>query len=154
MPESFLAVETTERITKHEHFLLTAVLTIASRDSPRHVLAHRYCWDHTQRLLLDVSLARSSTQTPRTVEGLLLLAEWLPHIEKALHTVEPATSLFGEDRLAWSLVGLAIRQGYMLRLDCGAFRNDNQGTTKEDCAQKRLIWHCESLSHDSIKRKY
>ncbi len=46
-------------------------------DSPEHYLTHRYCWDYTQRLLLEVLLAHPWTQTSRTVEGLLLLSEWL-----------------------------------------------------------------------------
>jgi hypothetical protein len=132
-----------EKIRKSEHFLLTVLLTVASRDSMQHVLIHRYCWEHAQRLLLEVLLARPSTQTPRTVEGLLVLAEWLPHIESKLKTKEAPGNLFTEDRRAWSLVGLAIRQGYMLRLDRGAFRKSRDYTTQEQSEQERLVWHCK-----------
>ncbi|KAJ3531909.1 hypothetical protein NM208_g8671 [Fusarium decemcellulare] len=132
-----------ERIGKQDYFLLTVILTIASRDSPNHSLTHRYCWDHTQRLLLGVLLAQPWAQTPRTVEGLLLLAEWLPHIQIEQTTSEAPKSLFSEDRTAWSLVGLAVRQGYLLRLDRAAFRAPVDGQCKEEEEHKRLVWACE-----------
>jgi hypothetical protein len=123
--------------------LLTVLLTIASRDLPRYKTTHQQCWDHTQQLLLNILLAHSSTQAPQTVEGLLLLAEWLPRIQISQTSNEAPVNLFSEDRLAWSLVGLAIRQGYMLRLDRGAFRGVDNGDSKAQDERKRLIWHCE-----------
>ncbi|KAF4467423.1 C6 transcription factor [Fusarium albosuccineum] len=139
-PAYFLRPLAMERICKPDYFLLTVILTIASSDSPNNSLTHRYCWDHTQRLLLGVLLAQSWAQTPRTVEGLLLLAEWLPHIQIEQTTSEAHKSLFSEDRTAWSLVGLAVRQGYLLRLDRAAFRAavDDQSKDKEE--HKRLVW--------------
>lgn len=131
-----------EMIQTSDYFLLTVVLVIASRDSSDHLLTHRYCWDHAQRLLLDVLLARPWTQTPRTVVGLLLLSEWLPHIQTGQTTLEDSSSLLGEDRTAWSLVGLAIRHGYLMRLDQGAFRNDGMYKTKERAEYDRLVWTC------------
>ncbi|KAL4924175.1 uncharacterized protein BDV17DRAFT_284902 [Aspergillus undulatus] len=130
----------TAKIQRSDYFLLTAILTIASRDDPRHSLMHRYCWDHAQRLLVDVLLAHPWTQTPRTVEGLLLLAEWLPHIQIQETTSEAPKNLFSEDRTAWSLVGLAVRQGYLQRLDKGAFRHTNGNISKEQAEQNRLVW--------------
>ena len=94
-------------------------------------------------MLLEALLARPSTQTPRTVEGLLILAEWLPHIESELKTKEAPGDLFTEDKRAWSLIGIAIRQSYMLRLDRGAFRRSGNCATQEQTEQERLIWHCE-----------
>lgn len=140
-----------ERLQRPDHFLLTVLLTIASRDSPQRLLTHRYCWEHAQKLLLDVLLAHSSTQTLRTVEGLLLLAEWLPHIELKHKTEKAPRSLFAEDRRAWSIVGLAIRQGYMLRLDRGAFRRSSDGATQQQSDQERLIWHCKQVCYDDQK---
>ncbi|KAE8345152.1 hypothetical protein BDV24DRAFT_171090 [Aspergillus arachidicola] len=128
------------KIQKSDSFLLTVILTIASRDDPCHALTHRYCWDHSQRLLVDVLLAHPWTQTPRTVEGLLLLAEWLPHTQIQETTSETPKNLFSEDRMAWSLVGLAVRHGYLQRLDQAAFPNYNSSDSKEQADQNRLVW--------------
>jgi hypothetical protein len=144
VPEYLLSSSGLERIEKSDHFLFTIILTIASRDSPNHVLVHRYCWDHTQHLLLQVLLAHTWSQTPRTVEGLILLSEWLPHIQANRATSEAHQSLSSEDRTTWSLVGLAVRLGYLLRLDAAAFRNfiDNESIEQEE--RKRLVWICKA----------
>ncbi|KAF2011199.1 hypothetical protein BU24DRAFT_399475 [Aaosphaeria arxii CBS 175.79] len=153
VPHWFLDRRKDERIQESEHFLLSSLLTIASRDSPRFVLVHHSCWNYVQRLLLDVFLSRSSTSTPRTVEGLLILAEWLPHIEVACLTRVASGELFGEDRLAWSLIGLAIRQAYMIGLDRGAFRDNSQLAHGKLNVQKRLVWHFVYLAdrHISVR---
>ncbi|PWY94411.1 hypothetical protein BO94DRAFT_457543 [Aspergillus sclerotioniger CBS 115572] len=148
VPSYFLGPSGMERVQKQDYFLLTAILTIASRDDPSHSLTHRYCWDHTQRLLVDVLLARPWTQTPRTVEGLLLLAEWLPHIQIEETTSE--ANLFSEDRTAWSLVGLAVRHGYLQRLDQAAFRNTDSHESMEKVEQQRLIWAYISMTDRQI----
>lgn len=127
------------RIQRSDFFLLTVILTIASRDSLRHTLIHRYCWDHAQQLLLDVLLARQWSQTPRTVQALLLLAEWIPH-QTRQSNYELPMNLAGEDQTAWSLIGLAVRQGYLLRLDQAAFRKAQEDKDEEE---KRLIWTCK-----------
>ncbi|KAJ5259387.1 hypothetical protein N7478_012368 [Penicillium angulare] len=140
IPPYLLRSSSTVKIQKPDCFLLTSILTIASRDDPQHSLIHRYCWDHIQRLLVDVLLARSWTQTPRTVEGLLILAEWLPHIEVQETNSGTPKNLFSEDRTAWSLLGLAVRHGYLQRLDQGAFRNKKGSESKERADQNRLLW--------------
>lgn len=142
VPCRFFKAGTIGRLEKPDYFLLTAILTIASRDDPQQSLTHRYCWDHTQRLLIDVLLAHPWTQTTHTVEGLLLLAEWLPHIQVQEATPESPKSLLSDDRTAWSLVGLAVRQGYLQRLDQGAFRNADSSESKDQSEQNRLIWAC------------
>ncbi|OJJ77757.1 hypothetical protein ASPBRDRAFT_166905 [Aspergillus brasiliensis CBS 101740] len=139
-PAYLLMPSNMRAIQRSEYFLLTAILTIASRDNPRHSLTHRYCWDHTQRLLVDVLLAHPWTQTPATVQGLLLLAEWLPHIQMQETTSESSKNLFSEDRTAWSLVGLAVRQGYLQRLDQAAFRDCNTNRPKQRSEQDRIVW--------------
>ncbi|EMT62979.1 C6 transcription factor [Fusarium oxysporum II5] len=126
-----------ERIQKADQFLLTALLTIASRDSPKHYLTHRYCWDYAQQLLLEIALANPWTHTPQTIAGLLLLSEWLPHIQSHTRPNGPK-NLVGEDQTAWSLVGLAIRLGYLIRLDQAAFRGGNNHSESNE--RKRLIW--------------
>ncbi|KAH8655504.1 hypothetical protein BX600DRAFT_416697 [Xylariales sp. PMI_506] len=123
-----------------DSFLLTVLLTIASRDSPSDFHIHRACWEHTQRLLLDVLLARPWTQTARTVEGLLLLSEWLPHIQSEQNSADGSISLLSDDRTAWSLIGLAVRHGYLLRLDQTSFRYSGPDEKKKEFERKRLIW--------------
>ncbi|KAH0425847.1 hypothetical protein CcaCcLH18_10716 [Colletotrichum camelliae] len=91
-------------------------------ESTKHSVVYRYCWSHTQSLLLQVLLAIPWTQTPRTVEGLLLLSEWLPHVESKHLTSGNPKDVFREGRTTWSLVGQAVRLGYALRLDRAAFR--------------------------------
>ncbi|CAH0002578.1 unnamed protein product [Clonostachys byssicola] len=142
VPPYMLGPEAMTKIRRSDYFLLTAILAVASRDMPAHVLVHRYCWDHAQRLLLEVLLAHSWAQTPRTVQAILLLAEWIPYQMKQDVTESPK-SLLGEDRSAWSLIGLAVRQGYLLRLDRAAF--PSAGSTEcrkasEIEEENRLIW--------------
>jgi hypothetical protein len=132
-----------QKIQKADHFLLTVILSIASRDTPAHSGTHEACCQYIQRLLLDILLARPWAQSAQTVEGLLLLSEWLPQHEA--FSAQEQDSLFDEDRAAWSLIGLAVRHGYMLRLDQGAFRDwSGQSTgTIEQMKRKRLIWTCK-----------
>ncbi|KAF7586966.1 hypothetical protein BBP40_007965 [Aspergillus hancockii] len=140
VPAYLLRCSNLGKIQKSDYFLLTAILTIASRDDPCHALTHRYYWDHAQRLLVDMLLAHPWTQTPRTVEGLLLLAEWLLYIQIQEKTSEAPKNLFSEDRTAWSLVDLAVRHGYLQRLDQAAFPNNNSSDSKERADQNRLVW--------------
>ncbi|PTB64975.1 hypothetical protein BBK36DRAFT_1203736 [Trichoderma citrinoviride] len=141
VPQYMLGQSATEKISRSDFFLLTVILTIASRDSPSHSPIHRYCWDYAQRLLLEVLLGYPWTLRSRTVESLLLLSEWLPHIELTHATPNENKSIFIEDRTSWSLVGLAVRQAYLMRLDQGAFPNATmQQETKEQAEHKRLIW--------------
>lgn len=134
-----------ENIRETDFFILAVMLTIASRDHPECALAHRYCWDHTQRLLLDVLLAYPWTQDPRTVKGLLLLSEWLPQIQThATATLEASNNPFSEDRTAWSLIGQAVRLGYLLGLDRGAFRDQSGRETEEQNDDRRLVWTCKT----------
>lgn len=132
-----------DTIRKSDFFLLTVILTIASRDSLAHSLIHRHLWDYTQKLLLEVLLGYPWTLRSRTVEGLLLLSEWLPHVELTQVTPQEDKSIFNEDRTSWSLVGLAVRQAYLMRLDQSSFPNTAMQETKEQADHKRLIWTCE-----------
>ncbi|KAK1242001.1 hypothetical protein MKX07_007824 [Trichoderma sp. CBMAI-0711] len=114
VPTYMLGPSAIDKILRSDFFLLTVVLTIASRDSPSHSLIHRYCWDYAQRLLLEVLLGHPWTLKSRTVESLLLLSEWLPHIE--------------------------LTHG-ALNEDKSAFPNTTmQQETKEQAEHKRLIW--------------
>ena len=139
-----------ERITSNDFFILTAILTIATRDQPKYSMLHRHCWEHTQRLLLDVLLSHPWTQTPTTVQGLLLLSEWLPHIQMRHSTSAESGNSFSEDRTAWSIIGQAVRHAYMLRLDRAAFRDKSSMESTEETDTKRLIWACKCHKHTQL----
>ncbi|KAL7893555.1 hypothetical protein HDV64DRAFT_272567 [Trichoderma sp. TUCIM 5745] len=140
VPSSLLLISGTERLHSADFLLLTIILTIASRDEPEYTTTHHHCWEHTQRLLLDVLLAQPWTQSPQTVRGLLLLAEWLPHVQFNHTSAGEPDSLFAEGRTAWTMIGMAIRHAYLLRLDLAAFRKDNLREEKHGTDQERLIW--------------
>ncbi|KAK1676331.1 hypothetical protein BDP55DRAFT_631494 [Colletotrichum godetiae] len=137
----FLIQPGLKQLQKRDYFLLAVSLTVASRDSPEHGIIQHYCWNHVRSLLLQVLLSYFWTQTPRTVEGLLLLSEWLPDIEKKGSTSEFQKDHFSGGRTTWSIVGLAVRWGYSLRLDRAAFRGPASGySVDERQEQNRLIW--------------
>ncbi|KAK1547663.1 hypothetical protein CPAR01_01630 [Colletotrichum paranaense] len=139
------------QLQKRDYFLLAVLLTIASRDSPVDAHLHSQCWNYVQSLLLQVLLAHSWTQTPRTVEGLLLLSEWLPHIESKRSALAVHKDHFSEGQTAWSIVGLAVRLGYSLRLDRAAFRSPSSGESVDDKQeQNRLIWTFTYLADRQI----
>ncbi|KXH42588.1 beta-xylosidase [Colletotrichum simmondsii] len=139
------------QLQKRDYFLLAVLLTISSRDSPEDGHIHSQCWNHVQSLLLQVLLAHPWTQTPRTVEGLLLLSEWLPHIETKRSALAVQKDHFSEGRTAWSIVGLAVRLGYSLRLDRAAFRSPTSGESVDDKQeQNRLIWMFTYLADRQI----
>ncbi|KAK1508873.1 hypothetical protein CABS01_08103 [Colletotrichum abscissum] len=139
------------QLQKRDYFLLAVLLTIASRDSPGDAHLHSQCWSYVQSLLLQVLLAHSWTQTPRTVEGLLLLSEWLPHIESKRSALAVHKDHFSEGQTAWSIVGLAVRLGYSLRLDRAAFRSPTSGESVDDKQeQNRLIWTFTYLADRQI----
>jgi hypothetical protein len=130
-------------------------LTIASKNNPSLEAIHRNCWEYLKKLLLDILLGLPLTQRISSVEGLLLLSEWVPYVQ-----LEDASSrsnhrrMFGgvEDSAAWSLVGQAVRQAYFLRLDRTSFRSEASNETDELIDRKRLVWTCErvTLSNGNI----
>lgn len=149
VPSYMLGCSVIQRIQKSDYFLLTVILTIATRDLPDYSLTHRYCWDYTRRLMLEILLAQPWTQRSRTIVGLILLSEWLPHIEVDRATSEEPADLFSEDRAAWSLIGLAVRHGYLKRLDQTAFRGKGRKETRKEVEYDRIVWTCK-LAHISF----
>jgi hypothetical protein len=144
-PKDILSPLTIEKIAAKEAFVLTAILTIASKDDPNMQEIHEICWGYMKELLLDVLLGHPSTQHVGSVEGLLLLSDWLPHIqvEKSGYTKSPTSTVnVTEDSMAWSLVGQAVRQAYLLRLDRTCFRDDFGDESKSLVDRKRLTWSC------------
>lgn len=57
---------------------------------------------------------------------------------------EPA-DLFSEDRTAWSLVGLAVRHGYLKRLYQTAFCGKGRKEVREEVEYDRIVWTCKFL---------
>ena len=94
-------------------------------------------WAHMRLLLLDVVLGISSVRKIGCVEGLLVLGEWTP-----IPSPGPSSSDEGSEGAAWSLIGLAVRLAYHLRLEDTSFKG---GETEADPAmqRKRLAWTCK-----------
>ncbi len=98
-----------------------------------------------KQLLLDVLLGHPSTQQIGSVEGLLLLSEWVPDIQfdRLQRTGLPRGKIgASEDSTAWSLVGQAVRQAYLLKLDRMSFREEFSGELKDEVDRMRLVWSC------------
>ncbi|KAH8815999.1 hypothetical protein F5884DRAFT_818169 [Xylogone sp. PMI_703] len=142
-PRHVLAPSNTEELAEDEPFLLTAILTIASKHDSTWERVHKCCWDYMKQLLLDLLLGSSSTQSVGSVEGLLLLSDWVPYIppNRPLPTNSPRGEVANiEDSTAWTLVGQAIRQAYLLRLDRMSFHEKFSAESKDQVNRKRLAW--------------
>lgn len=133
VPRRYFNRDALDTFATSEKHLLTAVLTIASKDLVESPHIHEYCSKYMHELIS--SIAAGADCDVEAVEALLLLAEWEPQ------GLRPNIERVGrgeEDRAAWMHVGLALRSGYFLGLDRTAFRGDPTG---EDCdARKRLAW--------------
>ncbi|KAI6840181.1 hypothetical protein KC340_g13492 [Hortaea werneckii] len=138
VPQHVLSAKNLQHTVAEECFLLTAVLTIASKDRPELGALHNQIWAYMQQLILHVAIGASSTRRVGSVEGLLILAEWAPHGDDGM----PAATIVaesGEDS-AWSLVGLAVRQGYLLHLEQHSFRSEAKEESKAVTDRNRLAW--------------
>ncbi|XHG02580.1 hypothetical protein AWENTII_005926 [Aspergillus wentii] len=96
-----------------------------------------------EKLLLRVVLGAASVRHVSSVEGLLLLAEWVPHISSSTEEANQSGQSQGqgtEDSVAWNLVGLAVRQAYLLHLEKYSFRGEAKGEAETDLNRKRLAW--------------
>lgn len=97
---------------------------------------HKGLWDYLRQRILDVTLGTASTRRVGCVEGLLLLGEW--------NLVNHGQTDDGGGEAAWSILGLAVRLAYRLRLE-DAFWGDD--TDLDQSAQRnRLAWTCNSPS--------
>lgn len=116
-----------------ESFLVTAVLAIASKDRTDLADTHRAIWEDLRLRILDVVLGVASTRHVGYVEGLLLLGEW--SLPSSGQTDD------GDGEAAWSILGLAVRLAYRLRLEDSSFREGDQAF--DAAAQRnRLSWTC------------
>lgn len=123
--DSFAAVD------KH---LLTAVLTIASKDLIEQSNVHLCCSRYMHDLISGIAAGHDCEV--EAVEALLLLAEWEP---QGLRDQIESVGRGEEDRAAWMHVGIALRTGYFLGLDRTAFRSEAVEEAKND-ERKRLAW--------------
>lgn len=141
VPSHVLTVKNAQQTAIEEPFLLTAILTIATKDRPELDALHNQIWTYMQQLILHVALGSGSTRHVASVEGLLLLAEWAPYGRVgAFSSTMMAEN--GEDS-AWSLLGLAVRQGYLLHLDSFFFRTGAKGEAAAATERNRIAWTCE-----------
>lgn len=133
-----------EWIEKEPH-LLTAILTVASKDDPSWQMAHEACSRHMESLLSQ--LIYGSVATVGSVEALLILAEWAPQSPREISSIGCGK----EDHGAWMLVGVAIRLGYLQRLEQTGL-HDEGDSGSENFNRKRIAWagktdyHFESIA--------
>ncbi|KAJ5087487.1 hypothetical protein N7456_011103 [Penicillium angulare] len=142
-PRKVIATTDPRKTAVEEPFLLTVILTIASKDETAYREIHQHCWKYLKRHLLDVLLATPSTLRVGSVEGLLLLAEWVPYLQLetcSYPNMFPMNLSAVEDNMAWSLIGQAVRHSYLLRLDKASFRETAMGETQELENRKLLAW--------------
>ncbi|KIW54594.1 hypothetical protein PV05_06943 [Exophiala xenobiotica] len=119
--------------TNDKH-LLTAVLTIASKDLVEQPNVHVCCSRYMHDLISGIAAGHDCDV--EAVEALLLLAEWEP---QGLRNRIVAIGRGEEDRSAWMHVGIALRTGYFLGLDRTAFRQESAEEARID-GRKRLAW--------------
>lgn len=134
VPRKYFERSSLDSFASTEKHLLTAVLTIASKDLVERPDIHEYCSKYMHELISGI--AAGADCDVEAVEALLLLAEWEPQ------GLRPRIERVGrgeEDRAAWMHVGLALRSGYFLGLDRTSFRGDPAGDAEGD-ARKRLAW--------------
>ncbi|KAI8677607.1 C6 transcription factor [Fusarium sp. Ph1] len=121
-----------EWIEKEEH-LLTAILTVASKDDQAWSRTYEACSRHMESLIS--KLIYSGSTTVGAVEALLILAEWAPQPPQHDHIIGCGK----EDHGAWMLVGMAIRLGYLQRLEQTGLRQA-QGTLSGHACRQRIAW--------------
>ncbi|GAB1196213.1 hypothetical protein APSETT444_005480 [Aspergillus pseudonomiae] len=101
-----------------------------------------------EKLLLRVVLGAASVRHVGSVEGLLLLAEWVPHISAEECERDAAANdgpshqvqVTPEDSVSWNLIGLAVRQAYLLHLERYSFRGESKDEDKLEYHRNRLAW--------------
>ncbi|KAJ5995341.1 hypothetical protein N7481_002318 [Penicillium waksmanii] len=125
---------------KNESFLMSSILVIASKDHPDLVNTHKGLWDYLRQRILDVIFGAASTRRVGYVEGLLLLGEW--------NLVNHGQTDDGGGEAAWSILGLAVRLAYRLRLE-DAFRGD-ENEVDQRAQRNRLAWTFTYLSDRQI----
>ncbi|KAI9369756.1 hypothetical protein BJX61DRAFT_132643 [Aspergillus egyptiacus] len=134
VPRRYFQRSALDTFANNEKHLLTAVLTIASKDLMERPEIHEYCSKYMHELISGI--AAGADCDVEAVEALLLLAEWEP---QGLRSRIERVGRGEEDRAAWMHVGLALRSGWFLGLDRTSFRGDSTGDTEAE-ARRRLAW--------------
>jgi hypothetical protein len=134
VPRKYFDPAELDSFASGEKHLLTAVLTIASKDLVDMPQVHDYCSKYMHDLISGI--AAGVDCDVEAVEALLILAEWEP---QGLRPRIEAVGRGEEDRAAWMHVGLALRSGYFLGLDRTSFRDDPTADAQSD-GRKRLAW--------------
>jgi Fungal specific transcription factor domain len=134
VPRKYFDPSALDLFAAHDKHLLTAVLTIASKDLVDDSNIHLCCSRYMHDLISGIAAGRDCEV--EAVEALLLLAEWEP--QGLRDQIEPV-GRGEEDRAAWMHVGIALRAGYFLGLDRTAFRSEGAKEAKND-GRKRLAW--------------
>ncbi|OIW22741.1 hypothetical protein CONLIGDRAFT_694561 [Coniochaeta ligniaria NRRL 30616] len=141
----FMSDDVLQWVDKEPH-LLTAVLTVASKDEPSWAGIHEACSKHMETLISKL-MYRGST-TVGAVEALLILAEWAPQRLQE----NPTIGRGEEDQGAWMQVGVAIRLGYLQRLEQTGLLQAKD-PKPDGFSRKQLAWAACYMSdrHVSIR---
>lgn len=119
----------------NESFLITAILAIALQDCTHLTDLYKATWDYLRQQILDIVLGVANTRHVGCVEGLLLLGEW-----NLINYRQTQADDGGE--AAWSILGVAVRLAYRLRLEDSGFKENNQELDPTS-QRKRLAWTCK-----------
>lgn len=134
----------TSRWLREEPHLVTAILTIASKDESASSSIHDACVSHIQDLIC--KLVFWGTSEIGAIEALLILAEWFPQRLQGA----PTTGQGEEDQGTWMQVGLAVRLGYLNGLEQAGLAD--KALNSDEFHRKRLVWagmrapHCHRYS--------
>jgi hypothetical protein len=134
VPRKYFDPAALDSFASSEKRLLTAVLTIASKDLVDMPHVHECCSRYMHELISGI--AAGADCNIEAVEALLVLAEWEP---QGLRPRIEAVGRGEEDRAAWIHVGLALRYVYFGGLDRTTFRNGSSVDAQND-VRRRLAW--------------
>lgn len=134
VPRAYFEPGALDQFAITDKHLLTAVLTIASKDFVEQPQVHQAISRYMHDLISGIAAGHDCDV--EAVEALLLLAEWEP---QGLRNNIEAVGRGEEDRSAWMHVGMALRTGYFLGIDRTAFRQESDEEAKID-ARKRFAW--------------
>lgn len=135
VPRKYFIPAQLESFAVSNKHLLTAVLTISSKDLLEQPNIHACCSRYMHDLISGI--AAGADCEVEAVEALLLLAEWEP---QGLRNRIEAVGRGEEDRAAWMHVGIALRTGYFLGLDRTSFRTEDTEGSTSDHDRKRFAW--------------
>ncbi|KAF5603725.1 hypothetical protein FPCIR_1164 [Fusarium pseudocircinatum] len=130
---SFLIEHRILELIEHEPYLITAILTVATKDDPSWSRAHNACARHMETQIS--KLIYTGSTTVGAVEALLILAEWAPQpLEENL-----MIGCGKEDQGSWMLVGVAIRLAYLQNLEQTGLVQRVEGAP-DHLSRKRIAW--------------